>query len=235
MKASSVKDALESKIGDIASTVEKLTDEVAQAKKDISQLQLELQRASENRKQANMDFQKTISEQRATQDVLKAALEKLAKYYDSFAQIKKSKVTQTPPVAQMTYDKSAGASGVMSMIEKLIHEAKDLEKDSRKGEQEEQAQYEALVADTNASVKALQKLIVTKTGEKAEATKDKLETEGDRKSTLKDIEGLAKYDSDLHGECDYILQNFDVRQEARQQEIEALQQAKSILSGASSR
>merc|ERR1719454_2668253 len=124
MKATSLKDELDSKIGDIASTVEKLTDEVAQAKKDIAQLHLELQRASENRKQANMDFQKTISEQIATQDVLKAALEKLAKYYDSFAQVKTSKVSQTPPVAQMTYDKSAGASGVMSMIEKLIHEAK---------------------------------------------------------------------------------------------------------------
>jgi chromosome segregation ATPase len=237
MKATSLKDELDMKIGDLGSNLEKLTDEVTQAKKDIAQLQVELQRASENRKQANQDFQKTISEQVATQEVLKQALEKLATFYDSaFTQVHKAAIhKQTPPVAQMSYEKNAGASGVMSMIEKLIHEAKDLEKDSRQGEQEEQAQYEALVADTNASVKSLQKMIVTKTAEKAEAAKEKIETEGDLKDTEAELAGLAKYNADLHGECDYILDNFDTRQEARQQEIEALQQAKSILSGASSR
>jgi len=238
MKANSLKDVLDMKVGDLTATVEKLTDEVTQAKKDISQLQLELQRASENRKQANMEFQKTVAEQVATQDVLKTALERLAKYYDSFVQTggkASDGQAQAPPVAQMTHEKSAGASGVMSMIEKLIMEAKGLQKESQQGESEDQAQYEALVADTNASVKALQKLVVTKTGEKAEATKENIETGADLKSTEADIEGLGKYDADLHGECDYLLNNFGVRQDARQQEIEALQQAKSILSGASAR
>jgi len=240
MKATSLKDQLDVKVEDLVSTADKLTEEVAQGKKDIAQLQLELQRASENRKLSNMDFQKTIVEQKATQEVLKSALEKLATFYDSaFTQVhSKGQVAshkQTPPVAQMNYDKSAGASGVMSMIEKLIHEAKDLEKDSRKGEQEEQTQYEALVEDTNASVKSLQKLIVTKTSEKAQATQEKIEAQGDLKDTEAEIEGLGKYDADLHGECNYILDNFGARQEARQQEIEALQQAKTILSGASSK
>merc|ERR1719262_1276804 len=47
MKATSLEDELDSKISDLSSTIEKLTDEVTQAKKDIAQLQLELQRASE--------------------------------------------------------------------------------------------------------------------------------------------------------------------------------------------
>jgi hypothetical protein len=238
MKANSAKDDLEAKVDDLESTIGKLIDEIVQAKKDIAQLTVELQRASENRKQANMDFQKTISEQSATQDVLKAALERLAKFYDSFAQVHSKamvKQQQTRPVAQATYEKSQGASGVMSMIEKLIYEAKGLQAEAKKGEQEEQAQYEALVEDTNASIKDLSKLIVTKTSEKAEATQGKAEVEADLADTKADIEGLAKYNADLHGECDYIQSNFQVRQDARQQEIEALQQAKSILSGASVR
>lgn len=243
MKATSLKGEQEMKVSDLESTVEKLTDEVTQAKKDIAQLQLELQRASENRKQANKDFQKTVAEQSATQEILKKALDKLATFYDAeFAQThskafkrEASVHGQTPPVAEATYEKNSGASGVMSMIEKLIHEAAQLTKDSKKGEQEEQAQYESLVEDTNGSVKSLSKLIVTKTGEKAAATKEKIETEGDLKDTEAEIEGLGKYDADLHGDCDYILKNFDTRQEARQQEIEALQQAKSILSGATAR
>jgi len=237
MKANSLKDEQDMKVQDLTANMEKLSDELSQAKKDIAQLQLELQRATENRKQANLDFQKTIAEQHATQEVLKTALERLAKYYDFVQTSSKASMqhAQTPPVAQAAYEKNAGASGVMSMIEKLILEAKGLEKDAQKGEQDEQAQYEALVEDTNASVKSLQKLSVTKSGERAEASKELQETQADLKAAEADIEGLAKYDADLHGECNYILDNFDTRQEARQQEIEALQQAKQILSGASAR
>ena len=40
---------------------------------------------------------------------------------------------------------------------------------------------------------------------------------------------------DLHGECDFTIKHFDVRQESRDSEIEALKQSVAILSGASLR
>jgi len=43
---------------------------------------------------------------------------------------------------------------------------------------------------------------------------------------------LGKTNADLHGECDYVMKNFMIRQKARADEVEALQQAKSILNGA---
>merc|ERR1719263_888267 len=119
------------------------------------------------------------------------------------------------------------------MIEKLIGEAQTMTKDARKAESEAQAAYETLIADTNGSVEALSKEVVTKTKNKAQATKDKQMTGQNIIDTVKELEGLNKYNGDLHTECDYTLQNFDVRQTARSQEIEALQQAKQILSGAS--
>jgi len=36
----------------------------------------------------------------------------------------------------------------------------------------------------------------------------------------------------LHEGCDFTLDNFEVRQEAREGEVEALKQAKAIFSGA---
>jgi len=233
-KSEDKKSELGAKIDDLGATLTKITDEIAQARTNIGQLQLDLQRASENRKKENMDFQSTVADQRATQSVLHTALERLAKYYDEEAlvQSKKSGGAQTPPVPQMEYKKSSGAGGVMSMIEKLIYDAKEVEADSRKSEVQAQAQYEALVADTNASVKALQKEVMAKTQQKAQATKEKAETESDLVDTNKELEELSKYDAELHGDCDYLLKNFGLRQEARGQEIEALQQAKQILSGA---
>jgi len=41
-----------------------------------------------------------------------------------------------------------------------------------------------------------------------------------------------KYIQSLHGECDWLLKNFDVRKEARASEIDALGKAKAVLSGA---
>merc|ERR1719395_431231 len=117
------------------------------------------------------------------------------------------------------------------MIEKLIYDAKDLEAES-KSEQEAQTQYETFLADTNAAVAELSKAVVTKSENKAKAEKELVETEEALGFTMTDLEDLAKYKAGLHEDCDYLLKNFQIRQEGRAAEIEALQQAKQILSGA---
>mmetsp|Transcript_70521 Transcript_70521/g.131908 ORF Transcript_70521/g.131908 Transcript_70521/m.131908 type:complete len:702 (+) Transcript_70521:85-2190(+) len=222
---------LEAKIGKLTSDIEKLTSEIEAAKEQIDSLQVALQQASEDRKVANLEYQKTVADQAATKEILRKALERLAKFYDEEALLQ-SKAGQTPPVAQMTYEKNTGSTGVMSMLEKLIGEAADMVKDSKKEESDAQAAYETLVSDTNASIAALMDEITSKTKAKAKAGKTKVATAEDLADANVELEELGKYNADLHTECDYLLKNFDVRQVGRAQEIEALQQAKSILSGA---
>merc|ERR1719198_792292 len=181
MKTKDLKSDLEAKIGELESTIKTLSEEVEKAHLDISNLQVALQRASENRKQENLDFQKVVADQTVTAEILAKALDKLAKFYDEadLVQVKK----QTPPVPQAEYKKSAGASGVMSMIEKLIHGTKDITAKSKKSEGEAQAAYEALVADTNDSIADLGKEITSKTKAKAKAKKDLSMTQGDLADT----------------------------------------------------
>merc|ERR1719199_658269 len=54
--------------------------------------------------------------------------------------------------------------------------------------------------------------------------------------TLEDVdatlEQLSAENADLHKACDFTMKNFDIRQTARDQEIEALKMVKQILSGA---
>lgn len=226
---------LEAKIGELGATIVTLTDEIEAAKAAIVQAQMDLQRASEDRLRENLDFQRTVADQTMTIEVLHKAMNRLAEFYDAqFLQKSKSahaQRKQTPP-AQMEYKPNAGAGGVMSMIEKLIYDAKDLVANSKKSEGEAQLAYETLIADTNQSVDDLTTEVMTKTKASAMANKDKLSREGDLTDTMHELEGLSQYEADVHAECDYVLQNFDVRQQARAQEIEALQQAKQILSGA---
>ena len=40
--------------------------------------------------------------------------------------------------------------------------------------------------------------------------------------------------ADLHKSCDFTMQNFDIRQAALEQEIESLEEAKSVLRGMAS-
>lgn len=231
-------------IEDLKSSITTLTDEVEQAKAQIADLQLNLQRASEERQQASLDFQQTVADQKATQEILAKALDKLATFYDEkeLLQLRARKFVNSrfathredpaPPVPQKEYKKSAGGSGVMSMIEKLIYDAKELEKDALKSEQSAQAQYESLVEDTNGSVAALQEAIVTKSKNKSAKETDLVELQEEMKGTLEELEGLSKYNAELHESCDYVLKNFEIRQKARADEIEAILQAKQVLSGA---
>jgi len=231
-KSETARDDLTAKAELHGSNIVALEKAIMAAKAGIAQAETDLQRASEDRKTDNFDFQTTVADQTATIEVLHKALNKLAEFYDAeFLQTKKHQ--QTPPVAQAEYKPNAGATGVMSMIEKLISDAKDLCAKSKKGENEAQASYEALVADTNASVDALQNEITTNTKVLAKTKKAKLNAESDLMDTVDELEGLHKQNSNYHAECDYVMKNFDVRQTSRAQEVEALQQAKQILSGAS--
>merc|ERR1719247_3854547 len=170
MKTKDLKADLEAKIGELESTIKTLAEEIEKANLAIADLKVNLQRASENRKQENMDFQKTVADQTATAEILNKALDKLAKFYDeaAFAQVHAGS-KQTPPVPQAEYSKSKGAGGVMSMIEKLIYDTKDIKAKSQKAESEAQAAYEALVADTNDSIDGLTKEVTSKTKAKAKA------------------------------------------------------------------
>lgn len=46
-----------------------------------------------------------------------------------------------------------------------------------------------------------------------------------------ELDQLANEKSDFHKSCDFTIKNFDIRQQARDEEVDALRQAKAILSG----
>merc|ERR1719316_2651166 len=69
-------------IEDLTTAIKTLTEEIDAAKAQIQQMQIDLQRAGETRVKENADFQKTVQDQVATQEILATALDKLANFYD---------------------------------------------------------------------------------------------------------------------------------------------------------
>merc|ERR1719247_3143173 len=160
------------------------------------------------------------------QAILQKAMDRMAKVFKSAAFVQ-----QEPPAKFQPYKQNAGSSPVMGLIEQIIGDSKSVEADAIEGESQSQKAYEEFVANSGDSIQALNNAIQAKSDTIAEATKEKAEAEAQKKSTEDRLEDLVEYNGDLHSDCDFVLKNFDIRQKARLQEIEALGNAKAYLSG----
>jgi chromosome segregation ATPase len=237
MIAQDEKSDLEAHIEDLKSTIDTLTKDIKTKEAEVAEMQVQIKRASEDREMENKEFQQTVADQRATQAILTKALDRLKEVY-GFVQTK-AKAKQEPgadapppPPGFSTYKKNEGAGGVLSMMEGIITDAKIMETEAIKAEQDSQSAYESFVKNTNDSIASAQKAIINMSEDKAKAEESLTQAEQDYKATMAELEQLASYAADLHKSCDFTLKNFDIRQEAMAQEIEALGQAKAVLSGA---
>jgi len=223
------------KIEDLEMTIKALADAIDKLKAEIAEMQVQMKRAGEDREKENKEFQTTVADQRATQKLLKAALTVLQDFYGkkaAFMQKKQEPAGPPPPPGFEEYKKNAASGGVMKMIEEIINDAKAMEAEAIRSEEDAQKAYEDFVKETNASIEAKSKEIVNKSEEKAKAESDLVETKEAKEAVMLELEQLSNYNAELHQSCDFILKNFDIRQTARDEEIEALKQAKAILSGA---
>jgi len=223
------------KIEDLEMTIKSLADAIDKLKAEIAEMQVQMKRAGEDREKENKEFQTTVADQRATQKLLKAALTVLQDFYGkkaAFMQKKQEPAGPPPPPGFEEYKKNAASGGVMKMIEEIINDAKAMEAEAIRSEEDAQKAYEDFVKETNASIEAKSKEIVNKSEEKAKAESDLVETKEAKEAVMLELEQLSNYNAELHQSCDFIMKNFDIRQTARDEEIEALKQAKAILSGA---
>merc|ERR1719305_1023512 len=221
-------EGLDAKIADLTATIDKLAKEIAALQAEVAEMQKQLKRAGEDREAENADFQTTIADQRATQKLLTNALNVLKAVYakKSFVQksVRQEPAGPPPPPGFKKYEQSSGAGGVMGMIEQIIADAKTMEADAIKAETDSQKAYEAFVKDTNKSIEEASRAITNKTEEKASA-------EADKTTAMNEQQQNQNENADLHKACDFTLNNFEVKQAALEQEMEALGQAKAVLAG----
>jgi len=225
---------LEAKIEDLEMTIKTLISEINQLKAEIAEMQVQMKRAGEDREKENKEFQQTVADQRASVVLLSKALEILQGFYDKAAllQQKQEPAGPPPPPGFKEYKKNPQSSGVMAMITQIIEDSKAMEAEAIKAEGSAQSAYEAFVKETNASIEAKSKDITNKEESKAKAEDYLVQAQAEHASVLTTLDELSAYNSELHASCDFVLKNFDIRQTARDEEIEALKQAKAILSGA---
>merc|ERR1719195_1079989 len=146
------------------------------------------------------------------------------------------KLQDAPPPPPATWgvyaSKSQESNGVIAMIDLL---STDLDKEMTEAETNEkdaQAEYEQMMKDSAAKRRSDSRALADKGSAKAD-TEAALQKHTQQKADqAKDLMATMKTISALHAECDWLLQYFDARKEARTGEIESLNRAKAVLSGA---
>jgi len=220
-----------------SNTIETLEKEISDLKQQVKDSEIALKEAGEQRKTANQLFQTSVMDQRATANVLSKALARLKMFYEpnllqaSDANTPGRAVAPPPPRGQ-AYQKSGGAGGVIQLLMKIIENSEVEEQELKQGEQREQTIYAEVVQETKNSIEADRNSIETKTRHLLETKSARSETEGDQ---LSNDEFLTKQQDLLrahHLDCDWLLKYFDIRQQARAEEMDSIVDAKAVLSGA---
>eukprot|EP00933_Yihiella_yeosuensis_P038144 TRINITY_DN320_c0_g1_i5.p1 TRINITY_DN320_c0_g1~~TRINITY_DN320_c0_g1_i5.p1 ORF type:complete len:665 (-),score=261.50 TRINITY_DN320_c0_g1_i5:104-2098(-) len=212
---------LKEKLNVISSEVEKLNAQVAETNK-------EMKLATENRAKEKADFETTAADQQATQVLLKKALEVLRGVYQE-----KPSMIQKPEVPEgfKEYKKNKNSFSVMSLMQQLIAETKAMEAEAKRDEKNAEDTYQREMKAQQGTLDTLKQGLATQNDDKAKTTKALMQTTASLEGSEQELSDLAQEEADLHASCDFLLKNWDLRVTARREEIEALAQAKHILSG----
>merc|ERR1719356_359426 len=99
-------------------------------------------------------------------------------------------------------------------------------------EKQGQADYEEMMKDSAAKRASDSKLLSEKESAKADTEAALQASKESKTATTKELMGTLETIKALHTECDWLLQYHSVRKEARASEVDSLNKAKAVLSGA---
>jgi septal ring factor EnvC (AmiA/AmiB activator) len=138
-----------------------------------------------------------------------------------------------PPATWDAYTKKGGESnGVIAMLDMMVA---DLDKEitaTETDEKESQKEYEQFMADSAAKRANDAKSIEDKESAKADLEGRLQKDTEEKAATTKEAMATHEYLAEVHGDCDWLLNNFEARKEARAGEVDSLAKAKAVLAGA---
>jgi hypothetical protein len=120
-----------------------------------------------------------------------------------------------PPATPGPYKKKGEESGgVIAMIDMM---KADVEKETQEiefAEKDGQEEYEEMCKDASDKRAADSKSLAEKTGVKAELEAQLGKATDDKMATGKELMGTKEYLQEVHNDCDWLLEKYDIRKEA---------------------
>jgi len=227
-------------IADMKERSATLAEEIEALEDGIKSLDKQVADATEERKEEHEENTETLASDNAAKELIGMATNRMNKFYnpklykppapEAFAQVAPP---PPPATAAAAYAKKGGeSSGVIAMMDMMVA---DLDKEITEIETEEkenQKEYEQFMGDSAAKRANDAKSIEDKESAKADLEANLVASTSEKAAKMKEAMATAQFLSEVHGDCDWLLSNFDMRKKARAGEIDSLTKAKAVLSGA---
>jgi len=242
---------LTDKIGTLMEEISELTASIAALDKSVAD-------ATEMRKEEHADYVEEMQMNEVAVGLVEKAKNRMQKFYNptlykappkvektmeqkiidagTFVQLRRRSDVAPPPAPEVVTGplaKNEKSAGVIGMMDTIITDLKDAMKEAEYAEKTAQKDYAELMADSQETRAGDAKALTGKESAKATTEEELTMAKETRSATATDLKQVGTVISDLHAACDFILQNFDLRKEARTSEIEGLKNAKAVLAGAS--
>merc|ERR1719502_1356579 len=152
-----------------------------------------------------------------------------------FVQIQMHRSDVAPPPPPETfgaYTKSEESGGVISMMDMMISDMDKEMKESEYEEKDAQKDYEQMMKDSAEKRAEDSKTMTDKQSALAQVEGELQQLKEDKMSTGKQLQETMLYTARLHGDCDFLMQNYDARKEARESEMASIRDAEDTLKGA---
>jgi hypothetical protein len=227
----------EAAVADAKETIATVTKDIAELAAGLTQLDASVVEATSQRESENAAFKELRASNSAAKDLIMMAKKRLNQFYNpklalvatSFLQVKSARAV----ASSLVQKKSEESAGVLAMMDTLTAELDKETTVATADEKDAQGDYETFMADSKKMRADNTKILQDKTSAKADAI-GALETHTDVVvSGQASLTGANAQLQALHSDCNWLLANFDVRAEARADEVESLKNAKAVLSGAS--
>merc|ERR1719299_51418 len=246
----------DAKLSELTDTIGTLMEEISGLGASIAALDKSVADATEQRKEEHAAYVEQMQMNEAAMGLVEKAKNRMQKFYNptlyksppktemsmeektiqagTFVQVHMH--VAPPPAPELpsgALQKNAKSAGVIGMMDTIIKDLGDDMKDMEYDEKTAQKDYAELMADSQETRAGDSKALTGKQSTKAEKENALMTTKEIRSQTAVDLKQVQTVTQDLHAACDFIMQNFDLRKEARTAEIEGLKNAKAVLSGAS--
>lgn len=197
---------------------------------------------TKERTSENLAYQANIKNLVKSEEILKRAIKALRKYYNKLEEKiaeeeGAASFLQEDPNAPDTFSEdgvtyrggSEKGGDAIQMIEFILEETIKEETESHSNEEKSQHEYEDSMGNLKQEEEEAQKILVELKSTLASKKKTLTAKEAELKDTVEDKEAIEKYLSKIQPGCDFITENFDLRESNRVTETGALENAQDLL------
>eukprot|EP00933_Yihiella_yeosuensis_P049722 TRINITY_DN469_c4_g1_i2.p1 TRINITY_DN469_c4_g1~~TRINITY_DN469_c4_g1_i2.p1 ORF type:complete len:667 (-),score=223.43 TRINITY_DN469_c4_g1_i2:80-2080(-) len=228
--------------------LEILTTDLEQINAVLKEFDDLVKKAADTRNAEKKELKELVASNTAAIELVNVAKNRMNKFYNphlykattakspyalSFIETEKVVDLKAPDVGfKGSYSKAAGGTSIIGMMTTIVG---DLSQEIKTGKQDDiiaQKRFEGLMADSARKTASERALVTEKSQMKADLEEEKLKASTEKDAKSSQMDAMKKMETNLKGECDWLLKNFEERKDARINEMLSLKDAKSTLAGA---